>query len=172
MKNFKIFHFVLFVVLSITVNAQNNKVKPGDDFYHYVNKTWLDTAKNATLSLKIIEERTHQQLLEVIKDNAQNKQLIKGSPEAKLADLYNSGIDTTVIEKRGLTPLLNIFDRIDKIKNSDEFFNLLAKLHTEGHQHLLGVGVIQDEKNSAYNILSLSQDGLTIMPSSLYTLEG
>jgi putative endopeptidase len=122
-----------------SVSAQNSKVKPGDDFYHYVNKAWLDTAKNPTLSLKIIAERTHQQLLNVIKNNAQNKQLIKGSPEAKLADLYNSGIDTTVIEKRGLTPLLNIFNRIDKIKNSDEFFNLLAKLHTEGHPHLLGV---------------------------------
>ena len=167
-----IYSLLLLCSIMSSVSAQNSKVKPGDDFYHYVNKTWLDTAKNATLSLKIIEERTHQQLLEVIKDNAQNKQLIKGSPEAKLADLYNSGIDTTVIEKRGLTPLLNIFDRIDKIKNSDEFFNLLAKLHTEGHLHLLGVGVIQDEKNSAYNILSLSQNGLTIMPSSLYTLEG
>lgn len=163
--------FIFFVIPKLLI-AQSEEVNPGNDFYLYVNKIWLDTSKNATLSLKIIEERTNQQLLNVIINNAQNKQLVKGSPEAKLADLYNSGIDTTVIEKRGATPLSNIFNRIDKIKNSDDFFILLAKLYTEGHQHLLGVGVIQDEKNSQYNRLSLSQNGLIVMPSSIYTLEG
>jgi putative endopeptidase len=163
--------FIFFVIPKLLI-AQSEEVNPGNDFYLYVNKTWLDTSKNATLSLKIIEERTNQQLLNIIINNAQNKQLVKGSPEAKLADLYNSGIDTTVIEKRGATPLSNIFNRIDKIKNSDDFFILLAKLYTEGHQHLLGVGVIQDEKNSQYNRLSLSQNGLIVMPSSIYTLEG
>ena len=72
--------YLLLLLCSImsSVSAQNSKVKPGDDFYHYVNKAWLDTAKNPTLSIKIIAETIHQQLLNVIKNNAQNKQLIKG----------------------------------------------------------------------------------------------
>jgi putative endopeptidase len=163
--------FIFFVIPNILI-AQSEGVNPDNDFYLYVNKTWLDTSKNASSSLNIIEGRTSQQLLNAIKNNAQKKQSAKGSPEAKLADLYNSGIDTTVIEKRGANPLSNIFNRIDIIKNSDDFFILLAKLHTEGYQHLLGVGVIQDEKNSQYNRLSLSQNGLIVMPSSIYTLEG
>jgi putative endopeptidase len=163
--------FIFFVIPNLLI-AQSEGVNPDNDFYLYVNKTWLDTSKNASSSLNIIEGRTSQQLLNAIKNNAQKKQSAKGSPEAKLADLYNSGMDTTVIEKRGTNPLSNIFNRIDIINNSDDFFILLAKLHTEGYQHLLGVGVSQDEKNSQYNRLSLSQNGLIVMPSSIYTLEG
>jgi len=163
--------FIFFVIPNLLI-AQSEDANPDNNFYLYVNKTWLDSSNNASSSLNIIERRTSQQLLNAIKNNAQKKHSAKGSPEAKLADLYNSGIDTTVIEKRGVNPLSNIFARIDAINNSDDFFILLAKLHTEGYQHLLGVGVIQDERNSQYNRLSLSQNGLIVMPSSIYTLEG
>jgi putative endopeptidase len=167
-------HFIalIFFVIPNLLIAQSEDANPDNNFYLYVNKTWLDSSNNASSSLNIIERRTSQQLLNAIKNNAQKKHSAKGSPEAKLADLYNSGIDTTVIEKRGVNPLSNIFARIDAINNSDDFFILLAKLHTEGYQHLLGVGVIQDERNSQYNRLSLSQNGLIVMPSSIYTLEG
>jgi len=164
--------FTLLIAANLSVKGQNIEVKPGDDFYLYVNKTWLDTTQNPVGTLKTIDEATNQQLLKVIQKNAQNQRLAKNSPEKKLADYYNSGLDTTKIEKRGLTPLLKYFSRIDNTKNRDDFFNLLATLRTEGQNHFLGIDINQDDKNSQYYTLSLSQNGLTLGVPTVYAAEG
>jgi putative endopeptidase len=153
------------------VNGQNN-VNPGDDFYLYANKAWLDTTQNGIGTLKKIEEKTKKQLLKVLQKNTLNKNLAINSPEKKLADYYNSGLDTVKIEKRNIQPLLKYFDRIDKVKNIDDFFNLVATLHNEGHGYFLGIDVCQDDKNSQYIALFLTQIGLTLGIPSVYSKEG
>jgi putative endopeptidase len=170
MKKVLLLIYCLFATTSICLFAQ--KIREGDDFYLHVNKTWLDTTKNPVGFLKLIEEKTNLQLLTVLQKNAQNPNLEKKSPEKKLADYYNSGLDTVKLEQRGLAPLLNYFNRIDKVKNFDDFFNLVATLHNEGHGHFLGVSVQQDEKNSQYNALYLNQSPLTLGFASVYDAEG
>jgi putative endopeptidase len=170
MKKVLLLMYCLFATTSVCLFAQ--EIREGDDFYLHVNKTWLDTTENPVGSLKLIEEKTNLQLLTVLQKNAQNPNLEKKSPEKKLADYYNSGLDTVKLEQRGLAPLLNYFNRIDKVKNFDDFFNLVATLHNEGHGCFLGIDVSQDDKNSKYIALFLNQIGLTLGIPSVYSEEG
>ncbi|WP_396157625.1 M13-type metalloendopeptidase [Flavobacterium sp.] len=170
MKKVLLLTYCLFATTSVCLFAQ--EIREGDDFYLHVNKTWLDTTQNPSVVLKLISEKTDLKLLKILKKNAQSQNLNLNSPEKKLADYYNSGLDTVKIETRGIQPLLKYFDRIDKIKNIDEFFNLVATLYNEGHGCFLGIDVTQDDKNSQYMALFLTQIGLTLGIPSVYSEEG
>lgn len=167
--------FILLSLISLSyikVFSQSYYLKPGDDFYSFVNKTWLDSIENTDGPLQQIEKRTQLQLAEILKNNAENKSLKINSAEKKLADFYKSGLDTAILEKRGIEPLLNYFDRIDRTQNISELLNLIAVLHLEGQGHFFGIDVGQDPQNNNYSILYLTQTPPTLGFASVYTEEG
>jgi putative endopeptidase len=172
MKNIFCLMLILSTTTTVLVNAQGNTFKPEDDFYSWVNQDWLNSSQNKSGTLKSIQEKTDQQLLSVLKKNVLIPKLPINSAEKKLIDFYKSGLDTIKLEKRGYEPLLKYFTRIDKVQNFNDFFNLVATFHNEGQEHFLGIDIGQDDKNSNYNALLLTQKGLTLGIPSVYVAEG
>lgn len=167
----KINIIILFLCnISICLFAQN--IKERDNFYLAVNQKWIDTTQTNQSTLDLIYQKTNQQLLQVLVKNAKSSNQKKKSPEKKLADYYNSGLDTLILEKRGLEPLKRYFDRIDNVKNFEEFFILVAKLHKEGHSHFLGIKIAQDSKKNGVYALHLEERPLTLGFASVYEAEG
>ena len=124
MKFFRYTTLILFVFLSCkndkdTSNNENTQdikpvvfegidssIKPGDDFFNHVNKTWYDNAVIADDQVGVGAYRylniPQQKLLKNILDEVSKGDYEKESIEQKVGDFYASGMDTININKRGI----------------------------------------------------------------------
>ena len=156
-------------------------VKPGDDFFHYANGTWL---KNNPIpadqtrwgSFNALEERNKAALHEILDQCVAD--LAKGSPDAgpgsnkqKVGDFYASGMDEAAIERDGVKPLAPYFERVAALKERAELPKLLADFHAMDVAVLFNPGVGADEKDSDTNIAQLYQGGLGMPDRDYYLLD-
>jgi len=156
------------------VNRADSTIGPGDDFYQYINSTWLKENKIpndlpiwggfATLAVE-----NQQKLKTILEELAANPSLPKGSNAQKVGDLYASGMDTATINKVGYTPLKAVLKRIDAVKDYPGLLTLIAELYKEGNGQLLGFSVEPDLKNSKINIVNAAQAGTSLPEKAYYT---
>ena len=148
--------------------------KPGDNFYTYANGLWFKSVvipddQSGWGSIYTLFE-DNQKNLKALIENAAKSNSPLGSLEQKTGDFYSAGMDTVIIEKKGVEPLKPIISRIDSTKNYEDLIKLLAKLNAEGNSHpLLAFSVDADEKNSSKYIPTFSQTGLSLPEKSYYT---
>jgi putative endopeptidase len=150
-------------------------VKPGDDFFQYANGAWLKKNpipddKTRWGSFDQLADNNYKALKELLETAANNKSAAAGSNDQKVGDFYRSGMDSAAIDKAGITPLKDLFTRIDGIKDGAGVLNEIAIEHTEGLSPLFGFGVSPDDKNVTKEICQFSQAGLG-MPDRDYYFE-
>ena len=152
------------VAIDPVYTDRDTTVKPGDDFFTYANGGWLKknpippAYSNWGIGNLVDEEIRNR--LKTINDDALKANAPKGSDTQKIGDFYYSGMDTVNIEKQGLSPLKPELDKIAAIKDLQGLVDEFAHLETIGVETPIGVGVEQDEKNSAKMMLTLGQDGI------------
>lgn len=147
-------------------------VSPGENFFLYANGGWL---KNNAIpesevrwgTFDMLIEANRNKLQELLKEAASAKAQ-KGSAEQKVGDFYKSGMDSTAIDKAGLTPLNDVFARIDKIQDANGVIKEIAYLHTQGLSQVFGFYVSPDDKNVTQQIAQLSQGGLGMPDRDYY----
>ena len=96
----------------------------------------------------------------------------KGTISQMISDFYTSGMDSNTIEILGIKPLQDEFKRIDLIKNSQEFIEELARLHSHLIFPFFKIYADQDPKNSIREIIFLSQAGLGMTDRDYYLDKG
>jgi putative endopeptidase len=108
----------------IELANMDKTIRPGDDFFKYVNGAWLDAteipADKARYGAFDILRDESQESVKVIIEESATGDFAKGSDEQKVGDLYNSFLDTKTRDGRGIAPLQPELDRIDAISNYDE----------------------------------------------------
>ena len=145
---------------------------PGNNFFQYANGSWMKNTpipddQSGTGSFFTLYENNIKQLKGILEETSKSDHK-KGSLEQKVGDYFISGMDTIGIDKLGSTPLIPMLANIDAIKNSNDIVNLLAKLIKTEEDALLGVNVGGDDKNSAMNIVTLSQTGISLPERDYY----
>ncbi len=142
-------------------------VKPGDNFFEYANGGWLKAntipAKETRWgSFNILRQTSIDRLLGILNDVSKTTHP-KGSLEQRVGDLYASGMDTLLIEKRGFDPIKPALARIDKITDLNGVISevVFERTHGEGDP-LFRFGVGQDSKHPTKHILDLSQGGTSL----------
>src|SRR6202000_425895 len=105
----------------VDVSGIDSSIKPGDDFFRYVNGRWYDTAKIADdqtgVGSYMFMNIPQKQLLQNILDSLSKTQHTPGSIDQKVGDFYASGMDTATVNQRGYTPIQPILTRIDAISD-------------------------------------------------------
>jgi len=145
--------------------------RPADDFFHYANGEWL--AKNPIPadearwgSFYTLRFEVEQQLKKILDE------LAAGSDDQKVRDFYRGALDVEKRNRLGVTPLAEIFKKIDLIVQDGLFDHSLAK--TIGELHRLGIAVFwssfsgQDEKQSDVVALQFWQGGLGLPDRDYY----
>ena len=97
------------------VQNMDTTIKPGDDFFTYMNGTWLKNNpipadKNSRSTFDELFERNRHDIREIIEEAAAVKDVQPGSNVEKIGAFYNSGMDTISIERLGLSPLKMFLD--------------------------------------------------------------
>lgn len=150
----------------------DSSISPGENFYLYANGTWL---KNNAIpadqtrwgSFSELQENNYKALHDLLEDAAK-KNGAAGSKEQKVGDLYKSGMDSSAIEKAGITPLNDHFARINAITDASGIINEVALEHTMGQNALFGFYISPDDKEVTKEICQFFQGGLGMPDRDYY----
>lgn len=156
----------------VDVAGLDPAVKPGDNFFRYVNGRWYDTVKIANDQagvgsysfLNIPQKRLLQRIL----DSVSQSRNVAGSLEQKVGDFYVSGMDMVTINRRGYTPVKPILARINAINSKASLLQFITDEMKAGNRSIISFGISPDNKNSAINIAHVYQAGIGLPEKGYY----
>ena len=159
---------------AINIANLDTTIKPGDDFYHYANGSWLKNNvipadQSAYGSFEVLAEENYKQLRTIMEEAAADKNAKAGSVKQKIGDFFSSGMDTVKIEKAGIGAIKSELDKIAAVKTPADLLKTIAYFHTAGVNPLFYFGSGQDDKNSNNVIAQLYQGGLGLPDRDYYT---
>ncbi|WP_053991102.1 M13 family metallopeptidase [Mangrovimonas sp. TPBH4] len=147
-------------------------IKPGDNFFGHVNKTWYDQAVIADDQVGVGSYRflniPQKKLLQTILEEVSVGDYAKGSIEQKLGDFYASGMDTLSIDQRGFEPIKPILEQIDALDSPAVLIAFVADQMKVGNYSLINASIYPDQENSALNIAHFGQTGLGLPDRDYY----
>ncbi len=154
------------------IQGIDSSVKPGNNFFMYVNRTWYDSAQippsQAGVGAYMFMNYPQRLRLQGILDSVAKASNTAGSIEQKLGDFYASGMDTTTIDQRGYAPIKPILARIDSISNAAALLQFVAGEAKAYNTSLVAFYVGPDNKNSNLNIAHISQNGIGLPERDYY----
>jgi len=153
----------------------DRSVRPQDDFYRYVNGTWLKNTpipadKPYWAPFAKLRDDTDAQVREIIEQAARERGAT-GSEAQKVGDFYASFTDEARVESLGSSPLASELTRIDLIADKSEIPELMAHLSRLGVDAPFDGGVAPDAKDSSRYIAYLGQSGLGLPDRDYYLLD-
>ncbi|UMB60044.1 M13 family metallopeptidase [Lutibacter sp. A80] len=159
----------------IIVENMDTSVKPNDDFFRYVNGSWLDKAeipadRTSWGSFNELRKKTDEDVLTILNEAiAENKfpklkdaqgNLTLESDQKKAVNFYESIMDTVTRDKQGIAPVLPFLNKIEALNNINDLQNLLTELAPYGYGGFFGFSVFNDLKDSKMNAGYVSPAGL------------
>lgn len=156
----------------VDVAGIDQAIKPGDNFFRFVNGRWYDTVAIAndqsgvgSYSFLNIPQK---KLLQSILDSVSGTRNTLGSVDQKVGDFYASGMDMASINKRGYQPVKAILARIEAITNLSSLLNFVAAEMKSGSRSMIGFRISPDDKNSGINIAHVYQAGINLPERDYY----
>jgi len=152
-------------------------VRPQDNFYRYMNGTWLKNNripadKTAIGSFYDLRDKSDEDVKALIEDLAGTENLTTGSDEQKVADLFRSFMNKQALEKAGVEPVQSVLDVIAKISTKEELAKFLGQYGHLGITNPLNLYVSVDAKESTRYAVHAWQGGLGLPDQDYYFNKG
>ncbi len=159
--------------LGIDTANFDHSVRPQDDFFRFVNGTWLARTQipadaSSWGAFNELSEKSRSEIHQILEDAAK-ADAPAGTELRKIGDLYASALDSARVEQLGITPLQPELADIAKLTSTKQLPSAFAHFARLGIQNPFSVNVGQDPKVSSVNIVQVSQSGLG-MPDRDYYL--
>jgi len=141
----------------LDLDARDLSVTPGNDFFRFVNGTWLSNTeipadRTSTGVSLAIHERAQERVRGIIEE-VSARSGAPGSNEQKVGDYYASWMATDRLNELGITPLQADLDRVAQIESNAELAGEFGKLHYISGASPIYQGLGIDPKNpDRYNI--------------------
>ena len=157
----------------INLDFMDKSVKPGDDFFRYVNGSWADKTEIPSDrvrwgSFDELRQNTDRDALAILKEAAANKKLDPNSDQAKAVNVYQTYMDTISRNKLGINPIKGTLAKINAIKSVNDLNKLITEMQPEGGLGFYGIGVGPDSKNSNRNVVNIGLGGLGLPDRDYY----
>ena len=157
----------------VDLSAIDKSVKPGDDFWRYVNGTWDKTTeipadRTSMGGGVLLAEEAERQVRTIVEDMARDPAK-SGRVGQQVGNFYASWMDEAGIEARGTAPLKPYLARISAINNRTDLLRVFAQ---PGYTAPVNVGILPDPANPTRYIAAAGQGGLGLPNRDYYLLEG
>jgi predicted metalloendopeptidase len=148
-------------------------VKPGDDFYVYVNGTWLDefeipADKSNYGSFTGLADDAEKALRKIVEATAARQGKTKGSDDQKVGDFYTSYMDLARRNREGIRPVQWLLDEIDALEDKQKLSIWMGRVGARHVSNPFRSFVSPDAKNSSQYIVYLSQGGISLPDRDYY----
>ena len=156
----------------IILENMDTSVSPKDDFYNYVNGTWL---KNNTIpedetvwgGFGILRKQTRKDVLEIVKTSKELGTYAEGTDQKKALLLFETELDTIARDKAGITPLQPYLDKINNIKNLADLQTAIASEIAISNP-FMGLSSFANLSNSSMNAAYVGSGGLGLPDRDYY----
>ncbi|HLP64160.1 M13 family metallopeptidase [Flavobacterium sp.] len=157
----------------INLDFMDKTVKPGDDFFRYVNGTWFDQTEipNDRVrwgSFDELRQNTDKDALAILKEAVNNKNLDPKSDQAKAVKVFITYMDTVYRNKLGIKPILPKLKKINAVKSIQDVNNLIIEMAPVGGIGFYGIGIGPDAKNSNRNVVNIGLGSLGLPDRDYY----
>jgi len=160
-------HGIILANMDTTVN-------PKDDFYNYVNGTWMANTqipddRSSWGGFSVLRKSTDADVLEILAKAQESGKYASDTDQAKAMAIFNSKLDMEARNAAGIAPLQPSLDAIAGITNIEDMQTVLAK-DPAASSPFIGIGASADLNDSSMNAAYLFQGGLGL-PDRDYYLE-
>ncbi len=154
----------------------DRSVRPQDDFYRFVNGTWLarteipsDRSRWGTFDE--LREQATADVHAIVEEAVAARAQTTDADVAKIADLYASFMDVAAIDAAGLEPVAPLMARIDAVASHRDLARLFGEMQAAGLGWItpLGFWMDLDFGDTDRYVLYFTQSGLG-MPDRDYYL--
>jgi endothelin-converting enzyme/putative endopeptidase len=162
-----------FAPWGVDLSAIDSSVKPGDDFFDYVNGAWAkrtDIAPDRTFVGidSVLNDQLDKDVRAIVEDMAKNP-APSGQIGQQVGDFYTSWMDEASITAKGAAPLQPYLGRIAAVKDRGDLVDLFA---TVGFASPVGVSIYPDLSNPTRYAVYAGQSGLGMPNRDYYLLQG
>jgi putative endopeptidase len=161
--------------LGVDTTGFDRGVRPQDDFFAFVNGSWLRStqipADRTSIGTFLTLRDNAQAALRAIIDSVSAAPNAGGSEGQKVGDLYRSFMDTARIESLGATPVQPDLQRIAAVTGREQYPELFAAMRRMGVGTPFSFGVGQDQGNSSRYVVTVSQSGLGLPDRDYYLVD-
>jgi endothelin-converting enzyme/putative endopeptidase len=153
--------------------AMDTSVKPGDDFFAYVNGAWFKRTPIASDRTfvgidSVLNDQIDRDVRDIIEDAAKNPAQ-SGQIGQQVGDFYASWMDEAGIESRGLAPAKPYLAKIDAVRSRDQLIDLFGSV---GFESPVGIFIESDPKIPSRYAVYATQSGLGLPGRDYYILPG
>ncbi len=157
----------------VDLTSMDKSVKPGDDFFMYVNGNWVKTAvippdRTRTGSFDDLVLLSEKRMGELVAGIEAKPVAQLSDEEKKLRDLYDAYTDTAAIEAAGLKPVKKDLAYFASLKTRDDVARAMGS-QGRGTMSIFGTRIAPDAKNPGIYVMNVGQAGLG-MPDRDYYL--
>ena len=156
----------------VDLGGMDKSVKPGDNFFDYVNGNWLKTAeipadRSSTGSFQTLQILSEKRMRAIV-DGLEAQPYDQLSPEdRKLRDLYDAFVDQKQVDAQGLEPAKADLDYFAQLKTKRDVARAMGSAKI-GTTSVFDVRIDIDRKHpDAYSIV-LVQSGLGLPDRDYY----
>lgn len=157
----------------INLDFMDRSVKPGDDFFRFVNGTWYDQTeipadRTRWGSFDELRQKTDDDMKVILQEALNNPAYSANSDQGKALNLYRSIMDTVTRDKQGIKPLQPYLEKINKVKTIADLQKLIIEMEAEGGVGFVGLSVGTDAKNSNRNVINVGLGRLGLPDRDYY----
>ena len=165
---------VKIVEPGINVLYMDKNTKPNNDFFRFVNGTWLDKTeipsdRTTWGSFNELIKKTDKDAMAILKEASANPIYKSNTDQGKAINLFKSIMDTVAREKQGISPLKPYLAKIEKVKNIQDVQKLLVEMEPLIPVGFFGLQIGADEKNSTKNSVNLDVARLGLSDKDYYS---
>lgn len=157
----------------IDLHYMDTTVSPKQDFYHFVNGTWMKETeipgdRSSWGSFMALRKTTDDNVLEMLNEAMEDNHFKEGTDQSKAILLYESQLDTAARNENGIKPIEPALEKINEITDLKTLQTILSENIDEISNPFYGFYASPKLEDSSINGVSLYGGSLGLPDRDYY----
>ena len=155
----------------VELDARDESIKPGDDFFKYAGGTWyknfdMPSDKTRYGAFDKLAERSETQIKQLVEEISQGSNL---NPQQQMvADFYTAYMDVDSINAKGISPIASVLEKIRNIENKSSLTAAFGNAWLDGSISPIRGGLGFNRLDPDEYQMSIGVSGLGLPDRSYY----